>query len=241
MDWIKETVCMGSNLEYKQICSAPCTVNEVSNKTFIFPRSKACYKLETFEGGEFVGGSINEKNPCTKDEHNLIRKWSEFDASTSTNRVIHYKKWENMDSKWSGSVTFQEVIGSTSAKFAEFERTDNRTFDGVVSLPSCDYGCATLEDKIIELDLTQDFYPRETSWYIKNECSGEIVKTGNAFGCKVCLDGKDSYSFTIEDSEGDGICCRYGQGSYKLTYDNEVLKEGGEFRFSETTVFGGTC
>jgi hypothetical protein len=47
------------------------------------------------------------------------------------------------------------------------------------------------------------------------------------------------YRFTIKDSYGDGICCSYGVGSYKLTDlgANWAFASGGEFESSERKQF----
>merc|ERR1711862_401886 len=37
---------------------------------------------------------------------------------------------------------------------------------------------------------------------------------------------------------GDGMCCSYGNGSYKVTYGGAVVAEGGNFGASETAEFG---
>lgn len=52
-----------------------------------------------------------------------------------------------------------------------------------------------------------------------------------------------SYTFTISDVYGDGICCQYGNGSYSLTADSTTLASGGSFGSSENTTFtvGGTA
>lgn len=49
--------------------------------------------------------------------------------------------------------------------------------------------------------------------------------------------GAGDYEFTIFDSFGDGICCGFGIGDYSLTVDGTVAGSGGEFGFSETTLF----
>ena len=38
-----------------------------------------------------------------------------------------------------------------------------------------------------------------------------------------------SFTFTIFDSVGDGICCGYGSGSYRLSIGTIVIASGGEF------------
>lgn len=236
---------MNSMLPFPPLCANKCTVESVQNKTFVIKNVNDCYKIETFPGGEFQAGSVNWRYPCTMSSHKTGRKFSELDAENTvlTESVIHYKKWNDLQYRWTGAIEFEEVMGSTEPFFLELEKiaeiNTERKFDGLVSVPSCDYGCATLNDTIISLDLIQDDYPGETSWYIKNECTGETIRTGGAYGLRLCVDKHAKYSFTIEDSQGDGICCRWGEGSYNLIYGEEEIKiGGGEFGSSETVTFG---
>jgi hypothetical protein len=75
----------------------------------------------------------------------------------------------------------------------------------------------------VTLTLKLDNYPEETSWTIKNG-SGTTVASGGTYGSSPdgstitatnCLPA-GCYTFTINDSYGDGICCTYGNGSYTL-------------------------
>ena len=44
--------------------------------------------------------------------------------------------------------------------------------------------------------------------------------------------------FTVNDSGGDGLCCKVGEGNCKVTTSNRALiAEGGEFGYRETTKF----
>ena len=47
----------------------------------------------------------------------------------------------------------------------------------------------------------------------------------------------DYYRFTINDSYGDGMCCNYGNGSYSVYLNNELVKTGGKFNTFETFSF----
>ena len=119
--------------------------------------------------------------------------------------------------------------------------------------------CAPCETECTEntvtLSLTFDNFPNETSWLVTDE-SGATVASGGTYGSEpdgstlveeICLpDG--CYSFTINDSFGDGICCTFGNGSYTLTdASGNVIASGAEFDSSETTEFcvgegtGPTC
>merc|ERR1711902_5387 len=95
------------------------------------------------------------------------------------------------------------------------------------------------------LELTTDNYPGETSWDIKNS-SGDEKYNGSGYSDKeklhtinMCLE-TDEYTFTIEDSYGDGICCNYGIGGYKIKVNGEEVVSGGEFGDSETETFSVT-
>ncbi len=92
-----------------------------------------------------------------------------------------------------------------------------------------------------ELSLTTDNYGGETSWEITNS-SSQTVASGDAYASnttyseEVCLDDGD-YTFTINDSYGDGICCSYGYGSYNLVVNGNSVASGDSFGASESTAF----
>lgn len=89
--------------------------------------------------------------------------------------------------------------------------------------------------------LTTDQYGSETSWEITNE-SNKVVASGNNYGEKEtyniesCLPN-GCYTFTIKDAYGDGICCKYGDGSYQVKLNGQVIASGSEFKKSESKEF----
>ncbi len=91
--------------------------------------------------------------------------------------------------------------------------------------------------KKFDLNLTPDSYPWQTSWKLRNACSGEVVLEGDANGETACLEDL-AYNFTIYDS--NGICCWYGEGSYEVYYDGSFIKSGGDFYDYETVEFGSS-
>ena len=60
------------------------------------------------------------------------------------------------------------------------------------------------------------------------------IKYLHSFLCKLIFSTLGSTT----DSGGDGICCEHGDGFYTVSYDGEVLKEGGAFYDFDTTPFG---
>lgn len=105
----------------------------------------------------------------------------------------------------------------------------------------CPTGCS---DNTVSISITFDNYPEETSWSITND-SGATVASGGTYGSQAdgstlvieeCLaDG--CYTFTINDSYGDGICCSYGSGSYSVTSGGNSLASGASFASSDATNF----
>lgn len=97
----------------------------------------------------------------------------------------------------------------------------------------------------VTLTLKLDNYPEETSWSIRNS-SGATVASGGTYGASPdgstitatnCLPA-GCYTFTINDTYGDGICCTYGNGSYVLTdASGTTLVSGSSFTTSATHNF----
>merc|ERR1711923_410026 len=75
---------------------------------------------------------------------------------------------------------------------------------------------------------------------------GDEKYNGNGYSDKnklhtinMCLE-TDEYTFYITDTYGDGICCSYGNGGYKIKVNGEEVVSGGEFGDSETETFSVT-
>jgi hypothetical protein len=47
----------------------------------------------------------------------------------------------------------------------------------------------------------------------------------------------DCYTFTINDSYADGICCAFGNGAYEILVDGVVVASGGQFSSTESVEF----
>ncbi|WP_053002547.1 T9SS type A sorting domain-containing protein [Kordia jejudonensis] len=109
----------------------------------------------------------------------------------------------------------------------------------------------TYEATTIRVIITPDRYGAETTWTLENS-SGTVVGSGGPYittgtnGTQpdevtdVTITTFDEcYTFTILDSYGDGICCLYGAGTYRLEdQDNNVLINGnGDFGGSASNLF----
>ncbi len=97
----------------------------------------------------------------------------------------------------------------------------------------------------VTLTITFDNYPGETSWQIIGGTGSEVYSggsygsqsNGSTINLSRTLDD-DCYTFVMYDTYGDGICCSYGNGSYRLTDAiGTVLVSGGTFSNQDTTAF----
>lgn len=97
----------------------------------------------------------------------------------------------------------------------------------------------------ISLSITFDDYPEETSWTLINS-EGTVVasdsySTANPDRSTITETfsslTNDTYTFTISDSFGDGVCCEFGNGSYTLSSAAGIIISGGEFDDAEVVSF----
>ncbi|OYQ43166.1 hypothetical protein CHU92_03640 [Flavobacterium cyanobacteriorum] len=94
----------------------------------------------------------------------------------------------------------------------------------------------------VTLNLVTDSFGNETSWTLKNE-SGTTLYSGGNYGNfqtinqTFVLNTAGCYTFTINDSESDGICCDFGDGSYTLSTGSNIIYQGGAFGSTESVAF----
>ncbi len=145
---------------------------------------------------------------------------------------------------WNGTL---EVNEKTTIAFPEIPVSggDHRfvayisTVDGVIDQDNTNDTLTTAftvkDGTPVAMTLTTDEFGNETTWELK-DIDSTILYSGGPYSFymqtiskEFCLyDGY--YSFTIHDSEEDGICCANGEGSFSLI--NSVS--------SDTIVIGGT-
>lgn len=136
----------------------------------------------------------------------------------------------------SGSHTFNATISSPNGS------SDQRNCNDVTSSNfniSVSYSTTTQ----VHLTLTPDNYGSETTWEFRDS-SNQLLYSGGPYtngnttviNASFNVSSNACYTFTIIDSQNDGICCSYGTGSYVLkTDDNTVIINGGLFTASEIT------
>ncbi len=106
--------------------------------------------------------------------------------------------------------------------------TDTKTFTTTVDTGD-DTGGEDPSCVDINFFIKFDYYASDISWELYNLDTQERVDYGgsyrdgtNNFSKDFCLpDG--CYSIIVDDSYGDGICCRYGDGYFQLSESNNVF------------------
>jgi hypothetical protein len=97
------------------------------------------------------------------------------------------------------------------------------------------------DDHLFQMTLTTDEYGFEFSYQL-TDVSGIEIASGTGFDQSRpyeivrCLTG-GTYTLTVFDSGGDGLCCGYGEGSYEVALDGNVIKSGASFGASESVTF----
>lgn len=158
---------------------------------------------------------------------------------------------------WTGDLGFK-LEQEVELDEIEFEPGDVNIFEFSVSNPngqldpntdnntmSAEFeSAAQLSNEIVLFELKTDYYPSETTWEVTNS-GGDVIYSGGPYGSAQTLYNEtwefelsDCYTFTIFDSQGDGICCSFGTGYYKLMdSDSLVFAEGGQFASSDYKPF----
>ncbi len=147
---------------------------------------------------------------------------------------------------FSGATTPDAITSTGNALFVKFESDVSITRAGwAASYTSSTATEPQCTDVTISIRL--DDYPEETSWDIKDS-SDNVVASGGTYGDRTdgstvtiteCLEIGD-YVFTIYDSVGDGLCCRYGNGSYTVT-SGSTTHNGASFGASESVDISVTA
>jgi len=115
---------------------------------------------------------------------------------------------------------------------------------GFQSYPDYDYTfrtCGVCPDATVTVEIYTDPYPSETTWELIEHGSAMVIASGGPYvdpntlhATDVCVDSGGCYDFIIYDSYGDGLCCAYGDGYYKVRYEGVLAGSGGEFFYSDT-------
>lgn len=161
---------------------------------------------------------------------------------------------------WTGNLTQGQT---DTINIPEINIVNNSSFSASVSNPNNGEDQNTMnnlseiffntvssyETEQVFFTLKTDNYGSETTWNLKNSL-GTVLYSGGPYpnsnnpaeiNLTFNLPTEDCYAFTINDQYGDGICCLYGAGFYRLQLpDGTIMKQGGSFGDQETFLFSTT-
>jgi hypothetical protein len=89
----------------------------------------------------------------------------------------------------------------------------------------------------VQVQINHDQYPGETGWTLRDS-SGTLISsqapgsftTQNSTVTSTTSVALGIYAFEMTDTEGDGICCEYGSGSFSIAVNGEtVVSNDGQF------------
>mmetsp|Transcript_18782 Transcript_18782/g.40687 ORF Transcript_18782/g.40687 Transcript_18782/m.40687 type:complete len:291 (+) Transcript_18782:1234-2106(+) len=151
-----------------------------------------------------------------------------------------------------------EGLGSFSVKYegdivasgGDFGSSYSKTFgycpDGQSPTlsPTIDPDQPPCNQTAIKVDILTDQFPDEIFWTLTNNCGNGYELLSPEYNASetsqknyYCLPSAE-YTFLIEDTYGDGICCSAGFGSYSVMYEGATVASGGDYGSSANTTFG---
>lgn len=138
-----------------------------------------------------------------------------------------------------GAHSFTASISNPNGNTDEFTINDTNSIE--FNAPNFDI----YQTSVIRVIITPDRFGAETTWEI-TDSSGAQIATGGPYetvdsnGTQpdqvqdvTITDFNECYAFSLIDSYGDGICCQYGDGTYRLEDGN------GNILLNGTGDFGG--
>lgn len=178
-----------------------------------------------------------------------------FGSSTLTSCTISYNVdgGANSTFAWTGSLATNATANVTLPNITV--SVGNHTFNASTTNPngqtdgnaannasSSSFSAANASSNVWVV-IDTDTYGAETTWQITNS-GNQVIASGGPYAnsthyeSQVCVQAGQCYTFTIFDSQNDGICCQYGNGDYTVGDDNGfTLAVGGQFGSSESTTF----
>ncbi len=221
--------------------------------------SKSVTKLAENDASVSASGPADTCNPNITVDVEIENKGEasleSIDIQVSLNEVfIETIEWSGLLER--GESVIEEVTVSNlvsgnnniSIVLANPNNVTDEILDDNESALLVDYDAS--QEQVVFTILT-DRFPNETTWELLDS-EGAVVGSGGPYADQettisefLCIDPDACYEFVINDSENDGICCQFGEGSYALAdmEGDTIFASSGEFSDSERTEFclGTAC
>lgn len=219
--------------------------------------------LETYDiDARVSAGNGNSSEICDDDFIPQVTLINSGDLPLSSANISYFIDTESSTSvSWSGNLPSGESVVVATPTYSNLS-SGSHSFTINVSNPNGTTDENTSNDMFvfsfevsqsyttseIVLNLLTDNYGGETTWSLIDN-SGTTISNGpaNPYGNATTYQetitipdmSNACYTFTIFDSEDDGICCgQFGNGNYNLEDENgNIIITGGVFNTSESVLF----
>ncbi|MBK9422057.1 MAG: T9SS type A sorting domain-containing protein [Flavobacteriales bacterium] len=193
---------------------------------------------------------------CAGDQVELPIRLQNVGTSPLTNATIEARLGGNVlgSTQWTGNLSTYGIEDVTVTSFAptangtvtfEITSTDDNATNNTSTLPVV-ASTAVAPGTEVTLTVQTDNYGSETNWKLYNPDGTIFAQRGAAYANGASqpphiynwsLQDLDCYRFEITDAYGDGMCCSYGQGFYKITVNGNIVVQGASFAAVETKLF----
>lgn len=129
-------------------------------------------------------------------------------------------------------VADQAPINDTKSQAFEVVTAYN-TQEVVITIMTDDYG-----DETLWALMDSEENPIATNVDFENFENSDFLNNNQLYTYTVTVANDQCYAFGVMDMFGDGMCCEYGEGYYKIeTLEGDLIAEGGDFTQQEVNYF----
>ena len=222
----------------KKFLAVPLFNVDAEAKRVVFPTTLDAFCVNTLEPIVYIKNMGSDNLTSCDIEYSINGGTPEI-FSWIGNLGFNYRKRVELPAI---SFDSQSINTFTFSMVNPNNQTDPNTSNDALSI---EFGIPPLiPTNLVKFELKTDQYPTETTWKVRNS-AGTILYSGGPYsGANTVYTATwefnefDCFTYTIYDQYGDGICCVYGNGYYKLMDENDnVLIQGGQFGSQETKPF----
>lgn len=192
---------------------------------------------------------------CQGSEVPLVARLQNLGTDPLTSTTIEARSGSTVlgSTTWTGNLATYDVADVTVTNYAPLasgtvtyaitsadDNTDNNT--GTQSVTASN---AVAPSTDVTFEIKTDNYGSETRWKLF-EPDGSLFAQGGpytdtqnptAHTYNWTLGDLTCYRLEVTDAYGDGMCCQYGNGYYKVMVDGNVVVQGGQFGAVDEKLF----
>lgn len=190
--------------------------------------------------------SMGSITGCAGSDVGLTARLQNMGEATLTAATIQARIGSNVlgSTQWTGSLGTYEVAdvdvtdftpSGTSNVTLEITSTDgNATNNTATQLVSAS---TAISGTVATFKIKCDQYGSETRWKLY-DANNAVVEQGGPYTngtsqtehvYEWTMDDLQCYRLEVTDAYGDGMCCSYGQGYYRLEWNGMTIVQGGQF------------